>query len=241
VPSPASNAKHVLARDGWRKRAGDFYTRTLAPGVLGLLALAPNRGLPHQWRLQPYVGVVHEQINAVARALTASEGRNPFPQDTIRHQLVTLLDGPDAYERDRWLIAAEALDGNDRVFREIADAGRDVGIPWMEQRTGLDAIIAELRRGNAPWRRTPSLTAALWMKGEVAAAEAWLEQIASQFGAPPPALPEPLRGARVTAIGSSAAPEGWPRPHFEAFAARLRAGMAQHPDGPPAGWRPEPG
>jgi hypothetical protein len=240
VSNPAPKAKPILVGDGWRKHAGNFYTRPLAPGVLGLLALAPNRGLPHQWRLQPYVGVVHERVNALARALTGSGRPGPYPQDTIRSKLVRLLDGPEARERDRWLIAAEALDGNERVFREVADAARDVGLPWMQKRTSLDAVVYELRDGNGPVRRTPYLTAALWMKGEVAAAEAWLAQIASQFGGPPPEIPEPLRGVRVTSFGSSAPPEGWPRREFDAFATRLREGMAQHPEGPPESWRPQP-
>jgi hypothetical protein len=195
--------------------------------------------MPHQWRLRPYVGVVHERVNALARALTGSQGRSTYPQDTIRHTLVGLLDGPEADEQDRWLIAADALDGNERVFREVADVARDGGLPWMEKRTTLDALIYELRDGNGPARRTPYLTAALWLKGEVAAAEEWLAQIGSQYGAPPPEIPEPLRGTRVTAFGSSAPPEGWPRQNFDAFAARLRAGMEQHPEGPPDDWRPE--
>jgi hypothetical protein len=240
VPNPAPKARPILVADGWRKHAGDFYTRPLGPGVRGLLALAPNRGLPHQWRLQPYVGVVHERVNALARALTGSTGGSPYPHATIRYQLVRLLDGPDAYERDRWLIAAEALDGNERVFRQVADAAREVGIPWMLKRTSLEAISYELRDGNGPSRLTPLLTAALWMRGEVAAAEARLEQVAARFGAPAPQVPEPLRGVRVTAFGSSSPPEGWPRHDFDAFATRLRAGMAQYPGGPPDDWRPQP-
>ena len=152
------------------------------------------------------MGVVHERVNALARALSGSAGKSPYPQATIRCELVRLLEGPEAQERDRWLIAAEALDGNERVFREVADAARDRGLPWMQKRTSLEAVIYELRDGNGPWRRTPYLTAALWMKGEVAAAEAWLAHIASQFGAPPPEIPEPLPDVRVTRFGSSAPP-----------------------------------
>lgn len=234
-------AKPILVAHGWRKRTGSFYTRPLATGVVGVLSLAPNRGLPYQWRLQPSVGVAHERINALARALVAAAGRNPYPQRTISHLLVKLLDGPDARESDRWLIAAQALDSNERVFRDVADAAHDVGLPWMQKRTSLDAIIYELQGGNAHGRRTPLLTAALWMKGEVAAAEAQLELIAAQFGRPAPQIPEPLRGLRMTSFGSSAPPEGWPRHAFDAFAARLRQGMAQYPAGPPEGWIPEPG
>lgn len=240
MPNPAPKAKPLLVADGWRKRAGDFYTRPLAPGVLGLLALSPNRGLPHQWRLQPYVGVVHERVNAVARALTGSDGKNPYPQDTIRYKLVRLLDGPEAQERDRWVITTAALDGNERVFREVTDAAREVGFPWMQKRTSLDALIYELRDGNGPWRRTPLLTAALWMNGEVAAAEAWLDEVAAKFGAPPPEMPEPLRGLPMTRFGTSAAPEGWPRDQFDAFAKGSRRAMAQHPEGPPECWLPQP-
>jgi hypothetical protein len=185
-------------------------------------------------------GVIHERVNALARVLTGSEGKSPYPQDTIRYQLVRLLDGPEAQERDRWLIGPEALDGNECVFREVANAARDVGLPWMEKRTSLDAVIYELRDGNGPWRRTPILTAALWLKGEVAAAEVSLAQITKQFGAPPPEIPRPLRGVRVTRFGSSAPPEGWPRHDFDAFAARLRAGMVRYPQGPPEDWRPQP-
>ncbi|MGZ4533277.1 MAG: hypothetical protein ACXVXP_13130 [Mycobacteriaceae bacterium] len=103
MPVPTPNAKPLLVADGWRKRTGDFYTRPLAPGVLGLLCLGPNRGLPHQWRLKPYVGVVHERVNAVARALTGSAGMDPYPDATIRYQLVRLLDGPQAQEGARWV------------------------------------------------------------------------------------------------------------------------------------------
>jgi hypothetical protein len=240
VSNPAPKAQTVLVRDGWRKRAGDFYTRPLTPGVPGLLALAPGRGLPHQWTLRPYVGVVNERVNDLARALSGVVGKSPFPQDTIRCQLVGLLDGPEGPQRDRWLITTDALDGNERVFGEVADAARDVGLPWMQKRTSLEAIVYELRDGNGPWRRTPYLTAALWMKGEVAAAEAWLTQIGSQLGATPPEIPGQLGDVRVTRVGSSAPPEGWTRHAFDAFARRLREGMAQHPEGPPEGWRPEP-
>lgn len=237
VSNPAPEAKPVLVGDGWSKHAGDFYTRPLAPGVLGFLALAPSRGLPHQWRLQPYVGVVHEQVNALARALSGSAGKS---QATIRYKVVMLLDGPEAQERDRWRIAAEALDGNERVFREVADAARDLRVPWMLKGTSLEAVIYELRDGNGPWIRTLYLAAALWMQGEVAAAEAWLAQIASQFEAPPPEIPEPQRDVRVNRFGSSAPAEGWPRHEFDAFATRLRQGMAQYPEGPPEVWRPQP-
>jgi len=240
VSNPAPDAKARLVEDGWRKRAGDFYTRPLADGAVGLLALSADRASPHQWRLRPYVGVVHEQVNALARTLSGSGAKNPYPQDTIRYQLVRLLDGPEAREGDRWLIAAQAHDRNQRVFGEVADAARDVGIPWMRKRTSLEAIVYELRDGNGPWRRTPYVTAALWMQGEVAAAEAWLTQVATQFGTPAPETPVTPDGSRVTRLGSSAPPEGWPRHAFEAFARRLREGMAQYPEGPPGGWRPSP-
>lgn len=238
MPSPTPKAKAVLEPDGWRKRTGDFYTRPLVPGVLGLLGLASNRGLPHQWRLQPYVGVVHERVNALARALIGSASRSPYPEATIRCKLVTLLDGPGTLEGDRWLVASEALDGNQRVFGEVAAAVREVGLPWMQKRNSLEAVVYELRDGNGPWRRTPLLTAALWLQGDVAAAEAWLGEIQARFGGPPPEIPAALSGVRVTRLGTSAPPEGWPRHDFDAFAARLRAGMAQHPEGPPDDWRP---
>ena len=66
VANPAPKARPILVAQGWRKRTGDFYTRPLAPGVEGLLSLAPNRGLPHQWRLQPSVGVIHEKVKRCA-------------------------------------------------------------------------------------------------------------------------------------------------------------------------------
>ena len=241
MANPGAKAKPILAKDGWRKRSGDFYTRPLASGVVGLLGLAPNRGLPHQWRLKPYVGIIHERVNALARALTGAAGTSRVPQDTIRYNLVRLLDGPEAQERDRWLIGAEALDGNERVFHEVADAVREVGVPWMQKRTSLDAVIYELREGNGPWRRTPYLTAALWMKGEVGTAEAWLAEIESRLGAQPAGIPALPRAVRVTAVGSAAPPEGWPRHDLDAFATRLREGMADYPEGPPEDWRPRPG
>ena len=241
MPNPAPNARPVLVAEGWRKHTGSFYTCPLAPGVVGLLELSPNRGLPHQWRLRPYVGVVHERVNALARALTGVVERRPGPESTIRHDLVGLLDGPGAQQRDRWLIAAEAIDGNERVFREVADAARDVGLPWLRSRTSLEALVDELRDGNGPVRRTPYLTAALWLKGDVAAAEAQLARLSSQFGGPTPDLPEPLRGVRVSGFGSATPPEGWPRGDFDAFATRLREGMAQYPAGPPKGWAPQSG
>jgi len=174
-------------------------------------------------------------------ALTGVDRKRNAYLATIRYKLVRLLDGPQAQERDRWLITTAALDGNERVFREVTDAAREVGLPWMQKRTSLDALIYELRDWNGPWRRTPYLTTALWMKGEVDAAEAWLDEVASKFGAPPPQVPEPLRGLRVTTFGTSAPPEGWPRDQFDAFAERLRKAMAQYPDGPPAGWLPQTG
>jgi hypothetical protein len=187
--------------------------------------------------------VVHEGVNAVARTLTGSHGKSPYPHATIRYQLVRLLDGPQAQEGERWSVAAGTLDDNERVFREVTDAAREVGLPWMQKRTSLEAVIYELRDGNGPWRRTPYLTAALWMKGEIAAAEAWLDDIASRFGAPPPEIPIPesLHGVTVTRVGTSAPPEGWPRYQFDAFATRLRKAMAQYPEGPPEGWLPQPG
>jgi hypothetical protein len=237
VANPTTGATPILVADGWRKRSADFYTRPLAPGVLGLLALGSARGLPHQWRLKPYVGLVHERVNALAAALKGAAAQGPYPQDTVRYPLVRLLDGPEAREREGWLVAAEAVDANERVFREVAEAAREVGLPWLQKRTGLDAIVYELRDGNGPWRRTPYLTAALWLQGEVDAAEAWLEEITMQFGHPSPELPEEQRALRATRFGTSAPPEGWSRPAFDAFAARLREGMATHPDGPPDDWR----
>jgi hypothetical protein len=183
---------------------------------------------------------VHERVNDLVRALSGTVGRSPYPQDTIRYPLAGLLMGPEAAEGDRWLIAAEALHGNAQVFREVADAARDVGLPWLQKRTSLEAIVYELRDGNGPWRRTPYLTAALWMEGEVVAAEAWLTQIASQIAATPTVAPGLLQGVNVTRVGSAAPPEGWPPLAFEAFARRLREGMARYPEGPPEGWLPPP-
>lgn len=240
VSKPTLAAKPLLVADGWRKRAGDLYSRPLAGGVFGVLSLGPNRGLPYQWSLQPYVGVVHERVNAVAMALTGVDRKRNACLATIRYQLVRLLDGPEAHECGRWTVATAAPDGNERVFREVTEAARAVGLPWMQKRTSLDAVIYELRDGNGPWRRTPYLATALWMKGEVAAAESWLDQVASQFGAPPPQVPQPLRDRRVTAFGTSAPPEGWPRDQFDAFAGQLRGAMAQYPDGPPEDWLPQP-
>jgi hypothetical protein len=185
--------------------------------------------------------VAHDRVNALAGALVAPGSKSPHPQPTIKVRLIELLEGPAAHERDRWLIAAEALDGNMRAFREVADAARVVGLPWLHQRTTLDAIIFELQDGKGHGRRTPLLTVALWMQGKVAAAETQLDLIASQFGAPAPQVPEPPQGARVRVIsfGSSPPPEGWPRTAFDAFAARLRKAMAQYPEGPPENWRPQ--
>lgn len=238
MANPALKARPELVADGWRKRADAFYTRPLAPGVVGLLGLATNRGLPYQWRVQPFVGVVHERVNAVAAALTGSTAKSPYPQATIRRSLVSLMDQPHDHDRDHWLIATEALDGNERVFREVATAARDHGLRWMQERTSLEAMIHELRTGNGPVRLTPHLTAALWLRGEVVAAEERLDEVAARFGGPPPQTPEPLSGLRVTSFGSSAPPEGWPRPAFDAFAAKLRAGMEKYPHGPPEHWQP---
>ena len=240
MSNPALKAWPPLVADGWRKRADAFYTLPLSPGASGLLALATNRGLPHQWRLNPWVGVIHERVNAIASALTAATAKSPYPQPTIRHSLVALLDGPDDLTRDRWLIAAAAPEANEAVSHEVARAVRGFGLPWIEQRTSLDAMVRELRAGHGPMRLTPYLTAALWLQGDVAAAEERLTEIAARFSGPPPEVPEPLRGLRVTSYGSSAPPEGWPRHAFDAFAARLREGMEQYPQGPPEHWLPRP-
>lgn len=111
------------------------------PAFPGVLSLGPNRGLPYQWSLQPQVGIVHERVNAVAMALTGVDRKRNAYLATISYKLVRLLDGPQAQERDRWLIATAALDGNERVFREVTDAAREVGVPWMQKRTSLDAVI----------------------------------------------------------------------------------------------------
>jgi hypothetical protein len=241
VSSPTPKAKPFLVADGWRKRSGDFYTRPTVSGVAGLLCLSPDRGLPYQWYLRPFVGVVHERVNAVAQALTGGGVNSPYPLATIRYPLVKLLDGPQARDDRRWLVVAEALDGNERVFRAVADAAREFGLPWIEKRTSLDAVIYELQDGNGGWRLSPFLTAALWMKGDVAAAEACLGEVASRFDAPPRDIPARLEGRKVIRFGRSAPPEGWPRHQFDAFADRLRRAMAQYPGGPPEGWIPQDG
>ncbi|KRF23974.1 hypothetical protein [Phycicoccus sp. Soil803] len=241
MANPTLKARPELVSDGWRKRAGAFYTRPLAPGVAGLLGLAPNRGLPYQWRLQPFVGVIHERVNQVAGALTDATAKSPYPQATIRQSLVGLLDGMDAQDRERWVVATEAPDGNERVFRDVAAAVRDNGLSWMEERTSLDAVVRELRAGNGPVRLTPYLTAALWLQGEVVAAEERLTEIAAQFGGPALQVPEPVRDLRVASFASSSPPEGWPRHAFDAFAARLREGMQRYPQCPPERWQPRTG
>lgn len=237
MANPTPKAKPLLVADGWCKRAGSFYTRPVAPCAVGLLCLAPERGLPYQWYLKPFVGVINERVNSLAHALAGEGGNTPYPSATIRYPLVKLLDGPKAWQDKRWLVTSEALDGNEGVFRAVTDAVREVGLPWIQKRTSLDEIIYELRDNNGPGRITPYLTAALWMKGEVAAAEARVEEIAAMFGAPME-VPAPLKGLKVTRFGGSFSPEGWPRAHFDSFADRLRKGMAQFPDGPPEGWSP---
>ena len=78
------------------------------------------------------------------------------------------------------------------------------------------------------------------MNGEVAAVEAWLTRIESQFGRSAPEMPESLNDARVTRFHS---------------ALPLKAGLATRsmpsrgdfareccsiPKRPPEGWRPQP-
>ncbi|WP_076263873.1 hypothetical protein [Intrasporangium flavum] len=240
MPDPTPKARPVLVADGWRKRAGNVYTRPVAPGVLGWLSLATDRGLPHQWRLAPSIGVVHERVEAVARALTGAVVVSPNLQATVSVPLLGLVEGEADSARRHWLIAAEALDGNERVFEDVATTARAAGLPWVQARTSLQAVVSELRAGRGPWRRTPLLTAALWLAGDAEAAESWLSGVEAQFDRPTPApdLPAELKGHRVTRVGAVAPPEGWPRSSFEAFAARLRRGLDEHPGGPPEGWQP---
>lgn len=251
---PTAAAKGVLVADGWRKRSGDFYTRPLEPGVHGLVGLGARRGRAHEWRLTPYVGVVHERVNEVADALTGRKVASPYPEPTIRHDLGSLLDADADAEvgaepgdpagagrrSERWLVGPGDEAATVRVVREVTDAVAGVGLAWVRSRTGLAAVVRELRAGNGPWRRTPPLTAALWLQGDVAAAQEWIATVAAGFGAPSPELPPELDGVRVTRLGSTAPPEGWPREQFEAFAGRARSAMQQHPGGPPAEW-PGPG
>lgn len=126
----------LLAKIGFRKRAGYVYTLDLAPGVLGLLGLnrATQHRLPGELEINPVVGVRFQEVERLV-AECRGERLHAYQPPTISSPLGYLM--PEKRYKS-WVFAP----GLEDVSTDMANVIATHGVAFM--RSVVDLV--ELRR-----------------------------------------------------------------------------------------------
>ena len=127
----------LLARLGFRKRAGDVFTLDLAPGVLGWLGLnrATRHRAPGELEVNPVVGVRFQEVERLV-AECRGEKFHAYQPPTISSPLGYVM--PEKQYR-AWVLGPGR---SEDVAADMANAIATYGIAFM--RSVID--LAELRR-----------------------------------------------------------------------------------------------
>jgi hypothetical protein len=139
VKAFSAAARDRLVRDGWRKRAGDIFTRGDGDfiGWLGLNSATKYEPVG----INPVVGVRHQELE---RQVALFMGRKPHAY------IPPTLSSPVGYLRPEAAYievkVASAADAGEAA-EQVAGLVRDHGEPFIAALSGEDAVLAALERG----------------------------------------------------------------------------------------------
>lgn len=134
----------ALVSAGFRKRSGDVFTRAVAADVLGWLGLnrAVSRG-DGLLEVNPVVGVRHQALERVVAELLGERFQEYVPPTVSVHLGYVMPEG-----RYRpWLFGGDAPVGD--VAGEMAGAIVTYGMPFMDERASLSAVVTSMADGRA--------------------------------------------------------------------------------------------
>lgn len=149
VREVARISRNRIVDAGFRARAGDIFTRPLGGDVLAWLAL--NRAVRRHDGLvevNPVVGVRHQVLEAKVAQLCG---------DTVHSYIPPTMSISVGYaspegKYQSWLFG----DGRDFevVAADLLTSVLEFGVPYMEKRSSLEAIVNAMARGEGVGERT---------------------------------------------------------------------------------------
>ena len=195
----------LLRSRGFKKRGGmQVFTKPLAPGINAWLGLNA-RSDPGRLSLSPTVGVRHELVQRWVTLLRDKDPKNDTPP-TVSTGMGLLL--PEGRHFPHWVLVEDEDEHNAATWELF---GRDVDehvVPWWEQRSGDEAIVAALRAGQGFDTGRLALPVLLWSMGRTQEAREAVE------------------------VGRHVRSEGGLVVDYEAYAARLLTEIDASPSGP---------
>ncbi len=131
--------REELADLGFKKRAGDIFTRDLGPEVLGWIGLnRATKGRPGVLEINPVVGVRHQPTERLLAELR-KEKVHPYVPPTLSVHLGYLM--PEREYRP-WLFP-EGKDSEGQT-RRMVQAVSGFGVPFMEENSTLERMVATI-------------------------------------------------------------------------------------------------
>ena len=195
----------LLRSRGFKKRGGmQVFTKPLAPGINAWLGLNA-RSDPGRLSLSPTVGVRHELVQRWVTLLRDKDPKNDTPP-TVSTGLGLLL--PEGRHFPHWVLVEDEDELNAATWELF---GRDVDehvVPWWEERSSDEAIVAALHAGQGFDTGRLALPVLLWSMGRTQEAREAVE------------------------VGRHVRFEGGLVVDYEAYAARLLTEIDASPSGP---------
>ena len=133
----------ALAAVGWKKRAGDVFTRVLTGDAIGWLGLNTAVGRSDGLlEVNPVLGVRHQGVEHLVAELTQEKFRRHVPATLSVHLGYVMPEG-----RYRpWLFGADQP--VESAAREMVAAVVAYGLPFMERLSALDALADAMDDGS---------------------------------------------------------------------------------------------
>lgn len=137
-------AREGLKAAGWRKRAGEIYTRRLSKDALGWLGLSDAKGRGDGlYEIGPNVGVRHQPHRRLLEELDGREF-HPYIPPTIGIHIGYLMS---QRQYTPWLFQ-EGADNAARVRDMVQAIGR-YGLPYMEANSTIGGICETIAASDA--------------------------------------------------------------------------------------------
>src|SRR3954454_77815 len=152
----------LLKSRGFKKRGGmQVYGKPLGPGInawLGLNARSDHGRLS----LSPTVGVRHELVQRWVTLLRDRDPKNDTPP-TVSTGMGSLL--PDDRHFTHWVLQQDQDEQNAATWELFGRDLDDHVVPWWEERSDDESIVAGLRRGEGFDTGRLALPVLLWSMG----------------------------------------------------------------------------
>lgn len=172
-------ALSLVARIGFKKRAGDVFTLDLGPGVLGWLGLnraAKHRG-PGEVEINPVVGVRFQEVERLV-AECRGEKFHAYQPPTISSPLGYLMP------EKRYMAWVFAPGRSEEVATDMANAIATHGVPFMRSVVDLAELRRRLQdRSGFEHQRAYRCPIAAFLAGDVEQARALLDEALAAIGA----------------------------------------------------------